>query len=173
MENENRITIPDFSKDDFLISSKPFQWIIDQADGNEFIKGQLVAQMADKAKELDVSNFRTQFKNYVRAQKGQSIVYGNVMEFSGTAIMWDTGEWIATDDGVYRFKGQFSEKVTAWGINSAELRGSGMRRILKHPKFMIQLPVHVMATKNGVLNVWYPIRKRDMISRLSVMRKSC
>ena len=113
MENENRITIPDFSKDDFLISSKPFQWIIDQADGNEFIKGQLVAQMADKAKELDVSNFRTQFKNYVRAQKGQSIVYGNVMEFSGTAIMWDTGEWIATDDGVYRFKGQFSEKVTA------------------------------------------------------------
>ena len=113
MENENRITIPDFSKDDFLISSKPFQWIIDQADGNEFIKGQLVAQMADKAKELDVSNFRTQFKNYVRAQKGQNIVYGNVMEFSGTAIMWDTGEWIATDDGVYRFKGQFNEKVTA------------------------------------------------------------
>ena len=53
MENENRITIPDFSKDDFLISSKPFQWIIDQADGNEFIKGQLVAQMAEKAKELD------------------------------------------------------------------------------------------------------------------------
>lgn len=34
-----------------------------------------------------------------------------------------------------------------WGINSAELRGSGMRRILKHPKSMIQLPVHVMATK--------------------------
>lgn len=113
MENENRITIPDFSKDDFLISSKPFQWIIDQADGNEFIKGQLVAQMAEKAKKLKVSNFRTQFSNYVRAQKGQSIVYGNVMEFSGTAIMWDTGEWIATDDGVYRFKGQFSEKVTA------------------------------------------------------------
>ena len=52
MENENRITIPDFSKDDFLISSKPFQWIIDQADGNEFIKGQLVAQMAEKAKKL-------------------------------------------------------------------------------------------------------------------------
>lgn len=60
--------------------------------------------MADKAKELDVSNFRTQFKNYVRAQKGQNIVYGNVMEFSGTAIMWDTGEWIALDDGVYRLR---------------------------------------------------------------------
>ena len=55
MENENRITIPDFSKDDFLISSKPFQWIIDQAEGNEFIKGQLVAQMAEKAKKLKVS----------------------------------------------------------------------------------------------------------------------
>ena len=55
MENENRITIPDFSKDDFLISSKPFQWIIDQADGNEFIKGQLVAQMAEKAKKLKVT----------------------------------------------------------------------------------------------------------------------
>ena len=57
MENENRITIPDFSKDDFLISSKPFQWIIDQADGNEFIKGQLVAQMADKAKDLMYQTF--------------------------------------------------------------------------------------------------------------------
>lgn len=110
MENENRITIPDFSKDDFLISSKPFQWIIDQADGNEFIKGQLVAQMADKAKELDVSNFRTQFKNYVRAQKGQSIVYGNVMEFSGTAIMWDTGEWIATDTECIGLKDSSAKK---------------------------------------------------------------
>lgn len=109
MENENRITIPDFSKDDFLTSSKPFQWIIDQADGNEFVKGQLVAQMASKAKQLKVSNFKTQFTNYVRAQKGQSIVYGNVMEFSGTAIMWDTGEWIATDDGVY--------KTNAYGVN--------------------------------------------------------
>ena len=109
MENENRITIPDFSKDDFLTSSKPFQWIIDQADGNEFIKGQLVAQMASKAKQLKVSNFKTQFTNYVRAQKGQSIVYGNVMEFSGTAIMWDTGEWIANDDGVY--------KTNAYGVN--------------------------------------------------------
>lgn len=109
MENENRITIPDFSKDDFLTSSKPFQWIIDQADGNEFVKGQLVAQMASKAKQLKVSNFKTQFTNYVRAQKGQSIVYGNVMEFSGTAIMWDTGEWIANDDGVY--------KTNAYGVN--------------------------------------------------------
>jgi cell division protein ZapA (FtsZ GTPase activity inhibitor) len=109
MENENRITIPDFSKDDFLTSSKPFQWIIDQADGNEFVKGQLVAQMASKAMQLKVSNFKTQFTNYVRAQKGQSIVYGNVMEFSGTAIMWDTGEWIANDDGVY--------KTNAYGVN--------------------------------------------------------
>ena len=109
MENENRITIPDFSKDDFLTSSKPFQWIIDQADGNEFVKGQLVAQMASKAKQLKVSNFKTQFTNYVRAQKGQSIVYGNVMDFSGTAIMWDTGEWIANDDGVY--------KTNAYGVN--------------------------------------------------------
>lgn len=109
MENENRITIPDFSKDDFLTSSKPFQWTIDQADGNEFVKGQLVAQMASKAKQLKVSNFKTQFTNYVRAQKGQSIVYGNVMEFSGTAIMWDTGEWIANDDGVY--------KTNAYGVN--------------------------------------------------------
>lgn len=73
MENENRITIPDFSKDDFLISSKPFQWIIDQADGNEFIKGQLVAQMADKAKELDVSNFRTQFKNYAERKRVKTL----------------------------------------------------------------------------------------------------
>lgn len=120
MENENRITIPDFSKDDFLTSSKPFQWIIDQADGNEFVKGQLVAQMASKAKQLKVSNFKTQFTNYVRAQKGQSIVYGNVMEFSGTAIMWDTGEWIANDDGVY--------KTNAYGVNQFAC---------PHPIFMI------------------------------------
>ena len=69
MENENRITIPDFSKDDFLISSKPFQWIIDQADGNEFIKGQLVAQMAEKAKKLKVSKFRTQFTKHCLRQR--------------------------------------------------------------------------------------------------------
>ena len=62
MENENRITIPDFSKDDFLISSKPFQWIIDQADGNEFIKGQLVAQMAEKANNFQTTSERKRVK---------------------------------------------------------------------------------------------------------------
>ena len=51
MENENRITIPDFSKDDFLISSKPFQWIIDQADGNEFIKRSACGTNGGKGKE--------------------------------------------------------------------------------------------------------------------------
>lgn len=109
MENENRITIPEFSKDDFLISSKPFQWIIDKSAGNEFVKGQLVEQVAQVAKKLKVSNFKTQFANYIKSQKGQSITYGNVMEFSGTAIMWDTGEWIANDDGVY--------KTNNYGVN--------------------------------------------------------
>lgn len=70
MENENRITIPDFSKDDFLISSKPFQWIIDQADGNEFIKGQLVAANGGKAKELVYQTFGRNSKTTSEAEKG-------------------------------------------------------------------------------------------------------
>ncbi|MGN0108387.1 MAG: DUF927 domain-containing protein [Hominilimicola sp.] len=101
-ENNEIIVIPDYEKDDFLKTTKPFQWIIDTADGNEFIQGQLVEQMAQKAKELKVSNFKTQFANYVKSLKGQSIIYGNVMEFSGTAIMWDTGDWVANDNGVYK-----------------------------------------------------------------------
>ena len=114
MENENRITIPDFSKDDFLISSKPFQWIIDQLTATSSSKVSFVAQMAEKAKKLKVSNFpNTIFKLRQSAKRVKALFTVNVMEFSGTAIMWDTGEWIATDDGVYRFKGQFSEKVTA------------------------------------------------------------
>lgn len=101
-ENNEAIAIPDYQKDDFLKTTKPFQWIIDTADGNEFIQGQLVEQMAQKAKALKVSNFKTQFANYIKSLRGQSIIYGNVMEFSGTAIMWDTGDWIANDNGVYK-----------------------------------------------------------------------
>lgn len=104
-QNNEAIAIPDYEKDDFLKTTKPFQWIIDTADGNAFIQGQLVEQMAQKAKSLKVSNFKTQFTNYIKSLKGQSIDYGNVMEFSGTAIMWDTGEWIANDSGVYRDSG--------------------------------------------------------------------
>lgn len=59
-------------------------------------------QMAQIAKKTGISNFKTMFRNYLKSLKGQGIVYGNVMEFSGTAIMWDTGDWIANDNGVYR-----------------------------------------------------------------------
>jgi len=101
-ENNKTIVIPNYEKDDFLKTTKPFQWIVDTADGNEFIQGQLVEQMAQKAQALKVTKFKSMFKNYLKSIKGQSIVYGNVMEFSGTALMWDTGEWTANDDGVYK-----------------------------------------------------------------------
>lgn len=104
----NAIAIPEYSRDDFLKTTKPFQWIIDAADGNKFIQGQLVEQVAQTAKTLKVSNFKTMFANYQKSLKGQNIVFGNTMEFSGTALMWDTGEWIANDNGVYK-EGRFGD----------------------------------------------------------------
>ena len=101
-ENNGIAVIPPYEKDDFLKTTKPFQWIIDNADNNEFVQAQLVEQVAQIAKTLGISNFKTMFRNYLKSLKGQGIVYGNVMEFSGTAVMWDTGDWIANDNGVYR-----------------------------------------------------------------------
>ena len=101
-ENNEIAVIPSYEKDDFLKTTKPFQWIIDNSDKNEFVQAQLVEQVAQLAKNLGISNFKTMFRNYLKSLKGQGIVYGNVMEFSGTAVMWDTGDWIANDNGVYR-----------------------------------------------------------------------
>lgn len=102
MENNNEIIIPDFAKDDYLKTPKPYEWIVKTADGNAFLQGQLVEQVAQKAKNTGVSNFKSQFGNYVKSLKGQNVALENVMEFSGTAVMWQTGDWIANDDGVYK-----------------------------------------------------------------------
>ena len=41
-ENNEIAVIPPYEKDDFLKTTKPFQWIIDNADNNEFVQAQLV-----------------------------------------------------------------------------------------------------------------------------------
>ena len=100
--NEGLLVIPSFSKEDFLTTSTPFKWIAETAKGDAFKQLQIVAQVAEAARKCGIHNFKTMFNNYLKSQKGEGVIFGNVMEFSGTALMWDTGEWIANDEGVYR-----------------------------------------------------------------------
>lgn len=97
--------IPEFTVDDYLKTSVPFSWIIIQTKGDKFKQKQLVEQVAMAARELHITNFKTMFQDYVKSMRGQDIIYENVMEFSGTSLMMGTGEWHATDDGIWRDTG--------------------------------------------------------------------
>ena len=101
MENTTD-NMPQFTAEDFIKSSKPYDWIVETADGNEFVQLQLVEQMSHVATELKVKKFKTMWESYIKAKNGQTLSWGNTMKFSGTAIELPTGEWIANDTGVFR-----------------------------------------------------------------------
>lgn len=102
MNENNALTIPEFQKDDFLGSTVPFEWILTKANGNELKQEQLVQAMAKVARQVGITSFKTMFKAYKNSIKGNSVIYAHVMDFSGISIMWDTGEWKANDNGVYK-----------------------------------------------------------------------
>lgn len=94
--------IPDFTKEQYLSSPEPYEWIMNTANGNIFKQRQLKEQVAVAAKSLGVMNFKTLFNCYEKEYNALKVKAVNMMNFTGTAIRWPTGDWTANDNGVYR-----------------------------------------------------------------------
>ena len=95
-----RIVIPDFTKEDYLEGTKPYEWLY-QYKNNPFRFNQLSVLMADKAKEAKVPNFSTLLKGYEKTLKMKNgILDDNTTNFTGQEFELKCGKWTADDYGI-------------------------------------------------------------------------
>lgn len=103
MNVDFEILIPNFSKDDFLETTKPYEYVYNFID-DSFQHERALSKMADEAVTTHkIRNFRTLYKSFVASKK--KISFGtneNVTRFTGVEEYF-SGNWRADDDGVYCF----------------------------------------------------------------------
>lgn len=95
--------IPEFSKNDFLMTTAPYEWLYSHKD-NRFILKQFINRMSAQAKSVGVNNLTGLFNAYVASLKSQgqeSIPGGNRTDFTGQEMELDCGSWEATDEGIF------------------------------------------------------------------------
>ena len=95
--------IPEFSKNDFLMTTEPYEWLYSHKD-NRFALKQFINRMSEQAKSVGVNNLTGLFNAYVASLKSQgqeSIPGGNRTDFTGQEMELDCGSWEATDEGIF------------------------------------------------------------------------
>lgn len=106
------IIIPNYSKDDYLHSTSPFEWLYQFKD-NKLKMRQMMALISEKAGAVGVRNFITLFKAYVdTVEKKDSALVENVTDFSGQEMQLDCGQWQADDLGITTYD-RYGFEITA------------------------------------------------------------
>lgn len=96
----NEIQIPDFTREEYLSTSKPYEWL-NGFSTNKFQLEQLLAQISVKASVIGVKNFKSMFKLYLESIRNQSTnIPINSTNFEGQELQLDCGGWICDDFGV-------------------------------------------------------------------------
>ena len=113
MGEQVEIIVPDFTKDDYIKTLKPFEWLYQYKD-NKFLMMQLREQIKEKAGSAGVRNFITLWKAYLQSVSAQNqlIIANSVSEFTGQPFEIFTGEWTADDTGIATTN-RFMEEVQA------------------------------------------------------------
>ena len=93
--------LPEYTKNDFLMTTTPYEWLYAHKD-NRFELKQLLSRMSAMAKSVGVGNLTALFNAYVESIKGQdTIPGGNRTDFTGQELELDCGSWDATDVGIF------------------------------------------------------------------------
>lgn len=97
----NEIIVPDFTKDEFLNSLQPFEWL-NAFSENNFQLVQLLERMSQKAASVGVRNFKKMFKVYQDSLKAKSTaIIANSTNFEGQELELDCGSWTCDEFGVF------------------------------------------------------------------------
>lgn len=95
------VEIPEFTRDDYLKSTAPFEYLYQYKD-NQFEQKQLLNILSQQAAGVGVRNLTALFKAYVSSIAGNNVVSGyNRTDFTGQALELDCGSWSASDVGIY------------------------------------------------------------------------
>lgn len=98
-QKDDIISIPDFEKDDYIKSDRPFEWLYQYKD-NQFLMAQLREQVKEKAGKVGVKNFITLWNAYLLLKNSNKIVSENSTDFTGQPFSFDCGDYIANDMGI-------------------------------------------------------------------------
>lgn len=94
------ISIPEYTKLDYLYGTDPFDWLYQFRD-NPLKSKQIMMLMSEKAKEVGVRNFISLFKLYIDEQaKKNGGTIENVTDFEGQELQLECGEWYCDDFGI-------------------------------------------------------------------------
>ena len=92
--------IPNYSKEDYLLGTKPYEFIVKFKDNKLQFK-QYIELMSEQAKSVGIRNFKALFKEYIAliTSKCEYIV-DNATDFEGQPLQLVCGDWTADDYGV-------------------------------------------------------------------------
>lgn len=91
--------ICDYTREDFLNSEKPYEFIYMLKD-NKFKQKRLLAAMTEQAKKCKVTNFPTLYKAYADSQPDVADDVGNYTSFPNQPEPLPCGKWICDVSGV-------------------------------------------------------------------------
>lgn len=92
--------IPAYTRDDYLTTTRPFEYLYAHKE-NKFEMKQLLGLMSAQAQTVGVRNLAALFKAYVETVSGTVTPGYNRTDFTGQELELDCGGWTATDTGIY------------------------------------------------------------------------
>ena len=92
--------IPAYTRDDYLTTTKPFEYLYAHKE-NKFELKQLLGIMSAQAQTVGIRNLAALFKAYMETVSGTVSSGFNRTDFSGQEMELDCGSWMATDTGIY------------------------------------------------------------------------
>lgn len=92
--------VPVYTRDDYLTTTKPFEYLYAHKD-NKFELKQLLGVMSAQAQTVGIRNLAALFKAYMETVSGTSAPGFNRTDFTGQELELDCGSWSASDTGIY------------------------------------------------------------------------
>ena len=92
--------MPVYTRDDYLTTTKPFEYLYAHKD-NKFELKQLLGVMSAQAQTVGIRNLAALFKAYMETVSGTSAPCFNRTDFTGQELELDCGSWSASDTGIY------------------------------------------------------------------------
>ena len=91
--------ISEYTRDDFLNSEKPYEFLYMFKD-DKFKQKRLLAEMTDQAKKCKVTNFPTLYKAFAESRKDVADDVGNYTNFPLQPVTLPCGKWVCDASGV-------------------------------------------------------------------------
>ena len=92
--------VPNFTREDYLTTTKPFEYLYAHKE-NKFEMKQLLGRMSAQAQTVGIRNLAALFKAYLETVSGSMTPGFNRTDFTGQEMELDCGGWTATDTGIY------------------------------------------------------------------------